>query len=115
MSKGMLWQGFNRAGWVSWLLAKSPGGEVPGQVDTSFPASEFKEWLLGKLDRNPSEPSYSPGLLPFILKLLSILKILNLLSLPRICARLWGVGVELGEVGEMTQMPSCPPGAAGWS
>lgn len=82
--------GLQRAGRVGWLLAKSPGGAVPGQVDTSFPASEFQAWLLGKLDRNPSEPSYTPGLLPFILKLLSLLKILSLLSFPPICARLWG-------------------------
>lgn len=88
--QGMLWQGYKRAGRVTWFLAKSPGGEVSGQVDTSFPASEFEEWLLGKLDRNPSEPSYTPGLLPFILKLLSLIKILSLLSFPPICARLCG-------------------------
>lgn len=57
MSRGMLWQGYKRAGRVSWVLAKSPGGEVPGQVSTS----EIREWLLGKLDRNPLEPSYTPG------------------------------------------------------
>lgn len=45
---------------VSAVLA-IPGREVPGQVDTSFPGSEFREWLLGKLNQNPSEPSYAAG------------------------------------------------------
>lgn len=47
-------------GRVSWVLAIS-GREFEGQVDTSFPGSEFREWLLGKLTQNPDEPSCTPG------------------------------------------------------
>lgn len=47
-------------GRVSWVLAIS-GRELEGHVDTSFPGSEFREWLLGKLTPNPDKPSCSPG------------------------------------------------------
>lgn len=39
----------------------SQGRELEGHVDTSFPGSEFREWLLGKLTPNPDKPSCSPG------------------------------------------------------
>ena len=74
---------------VSCVLAIA-GKEGEGQVDTSFPGSEFREWLLGKLTPNPEEPSCTPGYASFFPMPL------NLPSLPPLLGQALAVDVGLG-------------------
>lgn len=99
MSWGMLQQGCQRTGSVSWILAKSPGGKVPGQVYTSFPGSELRQWLLAKWKQNPLKLSYAPShfLLPDATQFTQLTSCLG---------HALGVAVGLGWVGaEMNQTP----------
>lgn len=55
MSWGTLWQGCQRTGSISCVLAKSLERKVSGQVYTSFPDSELRLRLLGKLKKKSTE------------------------------------------------------------
>lgn len=93
---------------VSWVLAQSPGEEVPVQVDISSLAFEFTEWFLRKLDQNPFEPSYTPACTSFYPNT-------QFTQLSYYLGPTLGVGVGLSEVAQMNQSHSCPPGPAVWS
>lgn len=107
MSTRMLCQGYNKRG--NWVLASGSRGKVWGQVDTSFPNSELGEWLLGKLDWNPLQPSYTSGYTSFYPKT-------QFTQLSSCLGQALGVGVGLGwSRTEVNQTHTCPPGPAVYS